>query len=448
MPSPRRLIRRSSNACWPLDRRLHRRTGRVRRRNRLTGAVHAVPTYRYEVRTRTGQTSVGIVSAPNALAAAQLLRQQGYHVLQLNPLGTRIKTLSQRLKQLNAATGPSQRDILNFTTQLAVMIRAGISLRAALEGITEQTENPRFKELLLRIRQDVEAGKQFSEALARHPKYFSALYVNMVRASEISGSFSKMLDRIAAYLAQQLETRQMVIGAMIYPGVIASMAVAVTIFLLTFVLPRFAAVFKGKEAAMPAPTQFLMTLSDFMVQWWWAVVLGLLVGLAGFLLFIRTDVGGWWWDRVKLTVPLFKKMFRALYISRSLHTMGELVNAGVPMLDTLTITAQVSGNRLFKRLWQNVYLAVKQGKKISQPLFRSPLLPKPVVQMISAGEESGRLGEVLNEISTFYYKQLRDTIKTVTSMIEPIMIIIMGTIVGFIAMAIILPIFKLSTLVK
>lgn len=407
-----------------------------------------MPNYRYQMKTPGGQVSVGVLAAENAMAAASALRAQGNQVMQLVPVAHTQKTLQDRLKMLNQGTGPSQRDVLGFTSQLAVMIRAGISLRAAIEGIAEQTDNVRFRAILMQIKQDVESGKQFSEALQKHPKLFGPLYVNMVRASEMSGSFSQMLDRVAAYLAQQIETRAMVIGAMIYPGVIATLAVAVTIFLLTFVLPKFAAVFAGKEAALPWPTMFLMALSAFMVEWWYVVVMGLIAGVVGFVMFVKTDVGGWWWDRMLLTIPIFKKMFRALYISRSLHTMGELVNAGVPMLDTIAITGDISGNRLFKKMWRAVYGSVKTGKKIAQPLFKSALLPKSVVQMISAGEESGKLGEVLDEVSTFYTKQLRETIKTVTSMIEPIMIMLMGGIVGFIAMAIILPIFKLSTLVK
>jgi type IV pilus assembly protein PilC len=191
-----------------------------------------------------------------------------------------------------------------------------------------------------------------------------------------------------------------------------------------------------------------MNLSAFMVNWWWAILLALVGLVVGLFFIIRTNPGRWWFDLLKLRVPVFKKMFRALYISRSLHTMGELVNAGVPMLDTIAITGAISGNRLFKRLWQSVHGSVKQGKKITQPLYKADLLPQPVVQMIGAGEESGKLGEVLDEVSAFYSKQLREAIKTVTSMIEPLMIIIMGSIVGFIAMAIILPIFKLSTMVK
>lgn len=406
-----------------------------------------MPQYKYQSRS-DGQITSGVISATTAVAAAEQLRGRGDQVMHLTPVSEVTHSLLQRFKKANQRSGPSARDILNFTHQLAVMIRAGISLRAAIDGIAEQTENPRFQQILVRIKDDVEAGKPFSEALARHPKQFNVLYVNMVRASEMSGSFSQMLDRVAAYLAQQIETRSMVIGALIYPAGIATLAVCVTIFLLTFVLPRFAGIFEGKEEHLPLPTIMLMDLSTFMQVWWWAVVLAILGAIAGLVAFTRTRVGGWWFDHLKLKVPLFRKMFRALYISRSLHTMGQLVNAGVPMLETLKITGDIAGSRLYQRLWGTVHASVEQGKKIAQPLFKSSLLPRTVVQMIGAGEESGKLGEVLDEISTFYAKQLKETIKRVTSMIEPIMIVAMGGVVGFIAMAIILPIFKMSSLVK
>lgn len=407
-----------------------------------------MPQYRYQARIASGRLQSGVMSAQDASTAASMLRSQGHHVLQLAPIAAAKADIGSLLNYLNYSSGPSQKDILDFTTQLAVMIRAGISIRAALEGIADQVQNQRFRKVLLQIKTDVESGKQFSEAITRHPKLFGPLYVNMVRASEMSGSFARMLDRIAAYLNQEIETRRMVIGASIYPGVIATMAIAVTVFLLTFVLPKFASVFKGKEAALPAPTKFLMNLSAFMVDYWW-LVLGIGIAIiVGFLAFIRTELGGFWWDRFKLTAPIIKRMFRALYISRSLHTMGELLNAGVPMLDTITITGEVSGNRLFRRMWRGVHASVKQGRKIQSTLVRTALLPKSVVQMISAGEESGKLGEVLEEISTYYNKVLRDTIKSVTSMIEPLMIVLMGSVVGFIAMAIILPIFKMSSLVS
>jgi type IV pilus assembly protein PilC len=344
--------------------------------------------------------------------------------------------------------GPGLKDVANFTSQLAVMIRAGISIRSAIEGIADQAPNPKFRQMLIQMRKDVESGKQFSDALMRYPKTFSPLYVNMVKASELSGGFSKMLDRIAGYLAQQIETRGMVIGAMIYPGIIGTMATGTTIFLLTFVLPRFMVLFAGKEAALPLPTKFLLALSSFMINYWY-ILLAILAALVwGIWMILRTDWGRTTFDKLKLMIPLFKKMFRALYISRSLHTMGQLVNAGVPILDTLAITAEISGNVLYRRMWRAVFSAVKQGKKLSMPLAKSPLLPRAVVQMINAGEESGKLGEVLDEVSDFYARELKSVIKSVTAMIEPLMIVLMGSVVGFIAMSIILPIFKLSQLVK
>ena len=213
-------------------------------------------------------------------------------------------------------------------------------------------------------------------------------------------------------------------------------------------MPQFVQVFKGHEDALPAPTKFLLFLSDVLRTYWYIILTAVIAGIWSFYTMIQTQWGRLWWDKTKLTVPLFKRMFRALYITRSLHTMGELVNAGVPMLDTLAITADISGNMLYRRMWRAVYASVKQGKKISQPLTKSPLLPRAVVQMVSAGEESGKLGETLDSVSKFYSKELKTTIKAVSSMIEPLMIVAMGGIVGFIAMSIILPIFKMSSLVK
>ena len=408
-----------------------------------------MPAYRYQVRQGNGQTVVGVLNADNAGAAASTLRSQGMQVISVSPIvgGLDSGAMWKRLKELNAGS-VSSKHVLDFTTQLAVMVRAGIGIRAALEGIAAQTEHAGFRKIILGLKSDVESGKQFSEALQRHPKLFNPLYVNMVRASEMSGSFGKMLDRIAAYLTQQIETRKMVIGAMIYPGVIATMAVGVTVFLLTFVLPKFAGVFKGKEDALPWATTFLMNLSETL-RTEYPIILGVLAGLGtAIFLILRTETGSFWFDKLKLTVPVVKRMFRALYISRSLQTLGELINAGVPMLDTIAITGDISGNKLFKRMWRGVYASVKQGKKIVHTLNTSSLMPHAVVQMIGAGEESGKLGEVLEEVAQYYAKQLRESIKAVTGMIEPLMIIIMGSIVGFIAMAIILPIFKMSQIVK
>ena len=408
-----------------------------------------MPQYRYQARQTSGRIKGGMLVAENATAAASILRNQGSHVLKLVPLGNPGRSsVQQMLGALNWSSGPTTRDILDFTTQLAVMIRAGISLRQALDGIADQVTNVKFQKMLQAIKLDVESGKQFSEAIARYPRYFNPLYINMVRASEMSGSFAKMLDRIAAFMSQQMETRKMVVSASIYPAIIAVMAISVTIFLLTFVLPRFAGVFEGKEDVLPWPTIFLMGLSSWMVDYWWLLIIAGVMGAIGFSFYAKTDTGRFWIDHMKLKTPLFRGMFRALYVSRSLQTMGELLNAGVPVLDSISVTADITGNIHYKRLWTNVHGSVRQGKKLHSELDRSTLLPKSVNQMICAGEESGKLSDVLQEISEYYAGVLRNALKTLTSMIEPLLIVVMGSVVGFIAMAIILPIFKMSSIVS
>ncbi len=353
----------------------------------------------------------------------------------------------ESIKSLRFEFGPSKKDILNFTNQLAVMVRAGISIQDALESIAEQNDNKKFRQIILDLKNHIEAGQSFSQALAEHSNVFPELYVNMVAAAEISGSLSDMLQKLAEYLDGEAETRSQVRGAMVYPIIIAVMAVVVTIFLLCFVLPRFIAIFAGKEHLLPVPTKILMASSAFLRSYWYFIVPAIGAALWGFWYFIGTDVGRLWWDKTKLTLPLIKTLCRSLYITRSLHTMGVLTKAGVPILNTISITSQISGNVLYKNMWLGVYDEVRQGKKIASSLNQYNLMPNNVVQMLRSGEDSGALGDVLRDVSNFYARELKTVIKTVTSMIEPIMIVAMGLVVGFIAMSIILPIFRMSSVV-
>jgi len=353
----------------------------------------------------------------------------------------------QRIKSFRVEFGPSRKDILHFTNQLAVMVRAGISLQDSLGSIAEQSDSQKFRAVVNDVRNRIEAGQSFSQALAEHSQVFSNLYINMVAAAEVSGSLSDMLQKLAEYLDQEAETRSQVRGAMVYPIIIAVMAVSVTIFLLCFVLPRFTAIFAGKEHLLPRPTQLLMASSAFLRSYWLFILPAVGASIWGFWYFINTDGGRQWWDKAKLSIPLIKTLCRSLYITRSLHTMGVLTKAGVPILNTISITAQIAGNVLYKRMWLNVYEEVRQGKKIAFGLSRYSLMPSNVVQMIRSGEDSGNISDVLRDVSSFYARELKTVIKTVTSMIEPIMILVMGVLVGFIAMSIILPIFKMSSIV-
>ncbi|MGD2095544.1 MAG: type II secretion system F family protein, partial [Phycisphaerales bacterium] len=252
-----------------------------------------------------------------------------------------------KIKNFRVECGPSRKDILNFTNQLAVMVRAGISLQDSLESIAEQNDNLKFKAAITDLKNQIESGQSFSQALSEHPHIFSELYINMVAAAEISGSLSDMLQKLAEYLDDEADTRSQVRGAMIYPVIIAVMAVSVTIFLLCFVLPRFTAIFSGKHHLLPAPTKALMATSAFVRGNWYFIlpVIGALFW--GFWYFIGTTGGRRWWDQAKLKLPLIKILCRSLYITRSLHTMGVLTRAGVPILNTISITAQIAGNVLY-----------------------------------------------------------------------------------------------------
>ena len=342
----------------------------------------------------------------------------------------------------------TQRDILAVTRQLSVMVKAGISITEALESMASQTTNTKLRTLLDELHDDVEAGKPFSEAVAAHPRVFSTLYVNMIRASELSGSFSHVLNRIVDYLSQQLDTRNQVRAALMYPMIIGVMAVSTTVFMLVWVLPQFMGLFEGKEDLLPLPTRMLLWLSNSVVTTWYAYVAGVAVLVTGLVLFVRTEGGRYAFDTLKLHVPVFKKLFHCLYLARGLRTMGDLVSSGVPMLETINVTGKVSGNIHYRQLWVRVRDAVGEGKTISDTLLRSNLMPRGVTQMIAAGEQSGNLGDVLKDVSEFYDRELKTVIKSATAVIEPLMILVMGGVVGFVASSILLPIFKLSSLMK
>lgn len=327
------------------------------------------------------------------------------------------------------------------------MVRAGISIQDSLEAIAEQEANQKFAGIIMDLKMRIEGGDSFSQALAAHEDIFNNLYINMVAAAEISGSLSQMLEKLAGYLDQENQTRSQIRSAMVYPIIIAVMAVSVTIFLLCFVLPRFIGIFAGNEDLLPKPTKILMASSAFLTNYWFLIIPFLASALGAFIYFINTAKGQLWWDKTKLSLPIIRTLCRCLYITRSLHTMGVLTTAGVPILDTISITAHISGNSLYENMWLGVQNEVKEGKKIATSLNKYGLMPPNVVQMIRSGEDSGTMSEVLKDIADFYGRELKTVIKTVTSMIEPIMIIVMGVLVGFIAMSIILPIFKMSALV-
>jgi len=338
----------------------------------------------------------------------------------------------------------SRGDIIYVTTQLAVMVDTGISLATALESIIEQTDNRTLRKVLTNIKDAVESGEDFSRALDRHPKHFSKTYVALVRASEATGTMGEMLDRIALYLRKELETRQKIRAALAYPTVMIVLTFAVTIFLLTYVMPKFAPVFERKKEALPKTTRVMMKVSDTLVDHWAICLIGLTATVGGTVAGMRTPTGRRARDWMKINLPIIGPLFRKVTISRSISTLGTMVASGVSVLDALQLSSEVAGNSYYEAVWQKALHKVTSGSQIHETLAGNPLFPPMLVQMIRSGEETGQLGNVLGRVSAYYDNEVESSVKTTTSLIEPIMIAIMGTVVGGIGMSIMLPIFSLS----
>lgn len=335
-------------------------------------------------------------------------------------------------------------DVIFFTTQLAVMIETGVSLSTALAGLIHQEQNPTFRAILEQLRYAVESGQDFSAALAKHPKLFDKTYVSLVKASEATGTLGEMLSRISEYLRRQHETISKVRASLTYPVVMLVMALAVTIFLLTWVLPQFTPIFASRGVDLPKATLVLMVVSDALIAHWYWWLAGLIVLIVSLVYAKRTPKGQEVWDSIKINLPIVGPAVKKVVISRSIRTLGVMVEGGVSMLDAIQLAADVSGNIHYERLWLRVLDQVTAGNEINDGLNDDRLFPPTLRQMIASGEETGKLNVVLGQASEFYDRQVEIALKTTTSILEPLMIAIMGVIVGGIGMALLLPIFSLS----
>jgi type IV pilus assembly protein PilC len=290
----------------------------------------------------------------------------------------------------------------------------------------------------------VSEGKDFSYALSCHPRTFSRMFIAMMQAAEKSGMLAKMLNRATGYLRDEQDTVRKVRGALTYPGIMLAFAVTTTIFLLVFVLPRFTSIYASKKAALPIPTKVLMDLSDFVCRNWIALVAGTVVTLVGGFFYFRTSVGALTWHYIQLRIPLLGKMYRKMHLSRGLRMIGTLCGAGVPLIDCVATARDLCANRYFQALWTKVSDEIQAGKQLSQPMFESSLVPRSVAQMLSCGEKGGKLGAVMEQVAGYAESELKAQIADMTRYSEPAMIVLMGFIIGGVAMALLLPIFTIS----
>ncbi len=392
--------------------------------------------FEYTVRDPLGKVHEGSIEAANRDEATQMLRRDGFQVLELQNAEEAFGLLPKRIKKS---------DIICTINQLAIMVDTGITLADALDGICQQEENPSLSKLLREIKSDVESGEDFSKALAKHPKYFDQTFVAMIKASEQTGTMGEMLEQASVNMLHEMETRRKVLGALAYPGAMLAISVVVTLFLLTYVLPKFAPLFARKNIDLPASTVVLMDLSELLLNHWVAWIVVTVLSIGGLIVWCRTAQGRVALDWLKINAPIIGTMLRKVAISRSIRTLGTMLRGGVPMLNALEISAEVSGNHFFQQSWLHAVNDITQGKRIRDALSTSTLFPPTLLQMIGCGEETGTLDNVLSKVSKHYDSEVDSALKVATRLIEPMMIVGMGCVVACIAYSLLLPVFELSS---
>ncbi len=343
--------------------------------------------------------------------------------------------------------GVGVKDLSVFTRQFATMVNAGLPLVQCLDVLGRQLEKPHFKEVVQKVTADVEGGSTLAEALGEHPKVFSDLYVNMIAAGEAGGILDVILQRLAVFLEKADALQRKVKGAMTYPAIVLTVAGGACIFMLMFVIPVFAKMFSDFGGTLPAPTRIVMGLSDFLRDYWWALAGGVAVATVAFKRFRATPRGRYLTDKAGLRFPILGNVIRKSGVARFTRTLGTLIGSGVPILQGLEITSRTAGNKVIQQAIEATSKSISQGDTISSPLKESGVFPPMVVQMIGIGEQTGALDEMLSKIADFYDDEVDAAVEALTAAIEPIMIVVMGGMVGSMLVAMYLPMFKMSSIV-
>ena len=404
-------------------------------------------TFTYKALDGRGATASGQIDGDNKSAVAANLRNKGLTVVDINE----VKTSLAQIDIFASMQRVKARDLTIFSRQFATMINSGLSMLRALSVLEEQTENKKLATVLGQVRGDVEAGIALSDALEKHPKVFSPLYINMVRAGEIGGILDEVLNRLATQLEKDDSIRRAVKSAMVYPVMIASFALIVMLGMVLFLIPVFAGMYKELgNAKLPMLTRMMVGASDTMKSWKGVIVLVVVIALVVIIRKAKhTDKGTEIWDRFKLHVPMgIGEVIRKIAVARFSRTLGTLVSSGVPILQAIEITGKSAGNVVIEHAMNAVQVSVKEGQTISAPLKNSSVFPDMVVQMISVGEETGSLDSMLQKVADFYEDEVNAAVKSLTSILEPIMMLGVGTLVGLVVISMYLPIFNMMNIVK
>jgi type IV pilus assembly protein PilC len=403
-----------------------------------------MPVYTWEGRTRQGTTKKGVMEAASEAAVMAQLRAQ-----MITPIGVKAKArdLLEGVKFFKS--GPNTRDLVIFTRQFATMIDAGLPLVQCLGIQGDQQPKAGFKEVILAVKNEVEQGATFADALAKHPKVFNDLYVNLVRAGEVGGILDTILTRLSLYMEKADALKRKVKGAMVYPATILVVSIGVITLLLVKVIPVFKKMFEEMGGALPAPTQMVVDMSEFMQQWIVVILVGMGATVFGFF-FARRRLRQFRYrtDAVFLKMPVFGSLLRKVAVARFSRTLGTMISSGVPILEALDICARTAGNLVIEAALVKTRAAISEGRTIAEPLEASGVFPGMVVQMIAVGEATGAMDQMLGKIADFYDDEVDTAVAALTSLLEPLMMVFLGGTVGGMLLAMYLPIFKIAEAVK
>jgi type IV pilus assembly protein PilC len=401
-------------------------------------------TFSYQARDMSGKIVSGIQDALNEDNAVTSLMSRGLMVLSL-------QQKSAATKQRKKTWTVKETDLVLFTRQLSTMIEAGISLVQAMTALYDQCDPKRQKNLrhiISDVTTRVQGGETFNESIAKHPRVFDRLFVSMVKAGEHGGLLAEILDRLAGFLEASARLRKKVKSAMTYPVIVICIAMAITTFLIVKVVPIFGEIFKDFGSKLPAPTQFLIDVSDFMRGEWYYLVLGVFGVFFGVRTFLRSTRGKQIWDKWKLKLPVFGPLIHKICMSRFARTFAQLIRSGVPILEVLDIVGGASGNHVVEMSIRGVSSDVEKGDNLSVALSKKPIFPPMMLRMVAAGEATGKIDTMLEKMADFWDEEIEAMLDALTSLIEPLLIVFLGVIVGGIVIAMFLPIFKLNEVVS
>lgn len=401
-----------------------------------------MPNFAYRAKSQNGATVEGVIEAPDINQGTQKLRGQKFVVLEISE---KKVTLGDRWKQFKKPSVKSK-DLVLFSRQLSTLVSAGVPIVQGLTILEEQAENPSFREVLHSVRTDIEGGLSIAEAMKKHPNAFPDLYVAMIKAGEVGGILDVILERLSAYLESSEALKAKVKSAMMYPAVVCSIAGSVTVFLLVFVIPTFATIFESFGAQLPTPTAVLISISYFMKKNVLFIIASPFVGGWAFKKFYKTPKGQRFVDYYVMKAPIFGIMLKKVAVAKFTRTLGTLIKSGVPIMQGLETVAQTAGNVILEDIIMSARESIREGSKISDPLKKGGIFPPMVIQMIAVGEETGSLDTMLTKIADFYDQEVDTAVKGLTSMIEPIIIVVMGIVIGAIVICMFLPMFELGSL--